>query len=121
MKRCVCEIINNNKIGTGFFCNLLFNNIEIPSLITARYMINERELLSNEIIKIRLNEEEKIIEINENRILYSNEDYNITIIEIKPEDKINHFLDIDEQIFRENRNEYFTGKSLYCIHYMDHK
>jgi V8-like Glu-specific endopeptidase len=119
MKRCVCEIKNKDGArGTGFFCNLLFNNIEIPSLITAYYVINERDLLSNEIIKIRLNEEVKIIKINENRILYSNKDYNITIIEIKSEDKIDHFLDIDEYIFKEYHNEIYYGHSIYCIQYI---
>ena len=122
MKRYVCEIFpKHGDNGTGLFCHLWSNNIKIPSLITAYYVVNERELLSNEIIKIRLNGEEKIIKIKENRIIYSNEDYNITIIEIKPEDKIDHFLEIDKEIFRESRNEYYTGKSIYCIHYMKGK
>ena len=117
MERYVCNIINDyGGRGTGFFCNLCFNNIKIPSLITANYVIDANKLLSDGIIKIRINEEEKVIQINENRTIYSNEEFHITIIEIKPEDKIDHFLDIDEGIFRE-RN-YYKAKSVYCIQYL---
>ena len=35
MERYVCNIITDyGGRGTGFFCNLCFNNIKIPSLIT---------------------------------------------------------------------------------------
>lgn len=117
MERYVCNIINDyGGRGTGFFCNLCFNNIKIPSLITANYVIDVNKLLSDGIIKIRINEEEKVIQINENRTIYSNEEFHITIIEIKPEDKIDHFLDIDEGIFREINN--YKNMSIYCIQYL---
>ena len=57
-----------------------------------------------------------MIQINENRTIYSNEEFHITIIEIKPEDKIDHFLDIDKNIFGEIN--YFKDKSIYCIQYI---
>ena len=119
MKRYVCKVFSNyndHELGTGFFCNLCFNNIKIPSLITACYITDVNKLLSNGIIKIRTNEEEKVIQIDENRTLYSNEEYNITIIEVKPEDKIDHFLDIDEGIFREIND--YKNMSIYCIQYL---
>ena len=121
MERYVCEVESDNGDRCiGFFCNINFNNIKIPSLITAMHVIDAKKLLSNRIIKIRINEEEKKIRINENRTLYSNKEYDVTIIEIKREDNIKHFLKLDEGIFRESGKQYYLGKSIYCIQYLEH-
>ena len=118
MERYVCKVESDyGGFGTGFFCNINFNNIIIPSLITAMHVIGPKKLLSNGIVKAMINEEEKVIQINENRTLYSNEEYDVTIIEIKPEDKIEHFLEIDEGIFRESGKKNYIGNSIYCIQY----
>ena len=100
------------RLWHRLFLNINFNSIIIPSLITANHVINTEELLSNGIIDILINEEEKVIQINENRTLYSNEEYDVTIIEIKPEDKIEHFLEIDEGIFRESGKKNYIGNDI---------
>ena len=60
------------------------------------------------------------IEIDNDRKKYNSETYDITIIEIKKnKDKLNidSFLDVDEQIFNDNPQEIFKGKSIYLLHY----
>ena len=100
------------RLRHRLFLNINFNSIIIPSLITANHVINTEELLSNGIIDILINEEEKVIQINENRTLYSNMKYNITIIEVKPEDNIEHFLEIDEGIFKESIQIKYKGNDI---------
>ena len=118
MNRYVCQVLSpDNAFGTGFFCNLHLNNIIIPTLITCHHVIDVNELLPNGNIRIKTNEEEKIIQINENRLFYSNMEYDITIIEIKPEDHIEHFLEIDEGIFGESEYIKYNKNSIYLIHY----
>ena len=58
----------------------------------------------------------KIIELNNNRKIYSSEKFDITIIEIKPnKDKINYLLEIDENINELNSNEIYSEKSIYLL------
>ena len=72
----------------------------------------------NEIIRINLNNENRNIKINDNRIKYTNKEYDITIIEIKPkEDKIYNFIEIDENIFKNNPNNIYDKESIYPIQY----
>ena len=61
----------------------------------------------------------KQIIIDESRITYTSKKYDITIIEIKEKDGINKdsFLEIDNQIFNNNPNEYFRDKPVYLLHY----
>ena len=104
IKNCICKIKNMKGIGTGFFCKIPVNNREIPVLITNNYLI-DKEILKKNNIYITLNDDkEKInIAIDDNRKLYTSEKYDTTILEIKPEkDKINYFLELDEDIFQDN-------------------
>ena len=40
MKTCICKVIGE-KIGTGFFCKILFQNKLIPVMITNYHVIND--------------------------------------------------------------------------------
>ena len=87
MERNICKINIGNLKGTGFFCKIPFPNQNkmLPVLITNNHIINN-DLLNNEKIKLELykNREDNIKEIIlNNRMKYTNEEYNITIIEIK--------------------------------------
>ena len=46
--------------------------------------------------------------------------YNTVFIEIKPEDKINHFLEVDKEILGDKKliESIYMKKSLYIIHYL---
>ena len=48
---------------------------------------------------------------------YSSVKYDITIIEIKKEDNIKYFLDLDENLFSENSEISYEGESIYIIQY----
>ena len=122
MKKKVCKIfIENGDIGTGFFGKIPFpdNNNLLSVLITNNHLINEIILEKNINILISINNEKKNREIKlENRIIYTNKEYDITIIEIKKEDNINNYLYLDENI---NKDKLYLGKSIYILHYPEKK
>ena len=119
MKNSICKInlLNGNK-GTGFFCKILYKNKIVPLLITNNHVINQEILNRNENILITINNnEEKEINL-ENRIKYTNEEYDITIIEIKEnEDQINNYLELDDKIVQNKSNISYIKKSIYIIQY----
>ena len=106
MERNICKI-NIGKIqGTGFFVKIPFPNKEnmLPVLMTNNHVIND-DVLNQENVKLKLDiekeEDLKEIILNKNRMKYTNEEYDITIIEIKPEDNINNYLELDENIIND--------------------
>ena len=123
MKSCVCKIYNN-LTGTGFFCKIPFKskNKLMPVLITNNHVLNKNDIEINRIIKITINNNEEIKEIiiDENRKKFTDESYDITIIEIKPDkDNISNFLEIDINVFDSpNKLELtYENKSSYLLHY----
>jgi len=87
MENCICEIYpKEGKIGTGFFCKIPINNILLPVLITNNHVLNKNDIDNNKIIKLTIDNKVKSIEIDNSRKKYTNSDENIdlTIIEIKP-------------------------------------
>ena len=97
MKKNIFNIsLDDGSKGTGFFCKIPFiNNEELKVLITNNHVID----LNTEKITISINNESEIKEINlNNRIKYTNQDYDITIIEIKEEDNVNNYLELDKNI-----------------------
>ena len=121
MENCICQIHNKEgEKGTGFFCTIPSNtpSKSIQIMITNYHIIDEKFLKENKEIKISLNDEkeERIIVLNDRKI-YANEKYDITIIEIKKEkDNINNFLEIDKDIF-EKTNVFYNNQSIYVIQY----
>ena len=101
MERNICKINIGQTQGTGFFSKIPFPNKEkmLPVLMTNNHVINN-DLLNQKNAKIKLDIKEedyvKEIVLNNNRVKYTNEEYDITIIEIKAEDNINHYLELDD-------------------------
>ena len=122
MKNKVYKVALDNKIkGNGFFCKIPFpnkNNL-LPVFISNYHIINEF-ILKNNKISLSLNNEKNIEIELDNRIKYSNKEYNITIIEIKEKDGIENYLDIDETII-EKPNENYIGESIYLLHYPENE
>ena len=92
MEKNICRIKIDNIQGTGFFCKIPFpdNNNTIQVFITNNHIINEDIIYNNNkniIIEIKEEKKERIINI-ENRMIYTNKEYDITIIEIKDIDNI---------------------------------
>ena len=113
MERNICKINIGQIQGTGFFCKIPFPNKEkmLPVLMTNNHVINS-DLLNQKNAKIKLDikEEDDVKEIafNNNRMKYTNEEYDITIIEINEKDNINNYLELDDEL-----NEEYIDKTIY--------
>ena len=123
METQICKIeCNNGGFGTGFFCNIPKGwDQTLKTLITNNHVLNKDDILIGKKIKFSLNNEKTFyeIEIDKSRKIYTNEKYDITIIEIKEYDKLNKisFFDIDEQIFDKDIKEIFKNAQIYLLHY----
>ena len=116
MKKNIFKIcLNDGSKGTGFFCKIPFiNNKELKVLITNNHVIN----LEIEKITISINNDKEIKEIDlNNRIKYTNKEYDITIIEIKEEDEISSYLELDENIMKKGGNKLYINNTIYIIQY----
>ena len=118
MEKTICKIIlNDGSKGTGFFCKIPFiNNNKLLVLLTNNHVINDLKknftiYYNNKYIEIKL----------ENRKKYTNKIYDITIIEIKEEDKIEEYLEIDEMIMEEGSNTSYVNESIYLLQYLEEK
>ena len=96
----VYKIKLGNKEAICFFCKIPFPKIDNMQsiLITNNYILND-EMLNKKDEKIIITNirEEKEIKLSDRR-KYISKEYNITIIEIKKEDKIDNYLELDELI-----------------------
>ena len=126
MEKNIYNIKVGNDEGTGFFCKVPFpdqNNI-LKVLITANHVLYDKTLYNEEeSISILINEEkqERLLSLS-NRIKYSSWDYNISIIEIKEEDKINNYsyLELDDKILDDilnnnNEMEEYKDNAIYIL------
>ena len=82
--------------GIGVLCNIPSKNIKC--LLTNNNIINFDFLNKGKKMILYINKIEKEIDIKINRYKYTNEDLNITIIEILELDNINNFIEIDKFI-----------------------
>ena len=116
----VCKIFSKGfGFGTGFFCYIPIGNEKLTVMITCNHILNEEYLNNNESIKIEFNYKLKEINIKDNRKIYTNKGFNITIIEINSEkDEVKEFLDLDESIFIK---DFYDEKDLYILQYTQEK
>ena len=117
LKYTICSIIlKGGGRGTGFFMKIKFPNNEslLPVLLTCNHVINESFFSKRDKIYIQVNDKLKVIELK-NRIIYSNKEIDITIIEIKKKDEIENFLLLDE----ENQDNKISGQTIYLLQYSD--
>ena len=133
MEKDICRILIGQKQATGFFCKIPFpdRDNKLSVLITT-------DIIKNDIIKIgktipiffrEKNNGNKQLEINlDNKIFNTFEDFGITIIEIKREDNIGHFLELDDSIVDEiikidnnqnNHNAKYKNNTIYITHYSE--
>ena len=117
METQVCKIkCDNDRDGTGFFCNIPYGDNKFKVLITNSHVLTKDDISINKIIRFSLDDERIKYEIlmDESRKKFINEKYAITIIEIKENDKLNNikYFDIDNRLFKENSKEIFTNESI---------
>ena len=116
----VCKIEISNKItktyASGFFCHI--QSKELRVLISNNHVINEQFLKNVKELTIYLtdnNEEiKKIINLDSERLKYTNEALDITIIEILDEDLIDSFFEIDENFIK---NKKFLNETVFNLQY----
>ena len=121
MENCICKIYKDNiPKGIGFFCKIPFKNKLLHALITNNHNLNEKDIENNKSIKIDINKKIKEIKIDKSRIKYSLNEFNITIIEIKPNrDKIYeqiNFMELDVDIKKN-----YLNKSIYILQFQKRK
>ena len=122
MVNCICKIKIGGANGTGFFCRIpLDQNNNIICLLTNYHVLNEEYLIKNKEIHILLNDdkEAKKIDLNIKRIIYYYKECDITIIELKEEDNIKEYLELDDNIFKDNEKIFYEEKSIYIIQYQN--
>ena len=132
MNNSICRI---NDKGTGFFVKIPYKSKLLPVLITTNHVINTDDIINNKNISIFLNNDKKIktIKLDNNRLKYTNEKLDITIIEIKEnEDNLNKdYLELDDEIINYfklkrieepmyfyNINNLYNNESIYLLNYL---
>ena len=94
----------------------------LPVFITNNHVINE-EILNKKgtNIVISTQDDVNIKEMKlDHRIKYTNKEYDVTIIEVKEEDNINSFLELDDTLLEDvlndkNKNLSYIEESIYLI------
>ena len=110
--------VNNQKKGIAFFCLIPFPDKYnlLPILITNYRVI--KDSIFKKKITFLLEDKNYEIELEYDRKVYLSEKYDITIIEIRKEDglDINTFLEIDENIFKEDsNNNLYIKKKIFLL------
>jgi hypothetical protein len=117
---------NNNIIfGSGFLCKIYINdniNYPMPVLITCYHLLKENYLEDHDTLYFSyfLGEEKKKVSLylSIKRIIYFDKELDVTIIEIKLEDKnldIYSFLEMDQEI--NVNNPILKNREIYLLHY----
>ena len=122
-KKGLCKIFSNHSFGMGYFLMIpLSNKFTMPSLITNSHLIDIHYLKNNKKIEFEYDNILYQLLSLEKRKIYINEEFDITIIEIKDEDniKIKNFLEIDEEILNiKNFHKNYVNSTAYIFKYKD--
>ena len=114
----ICKI-SGKIVGTGFFCKIKYDNELIPVLMTNYHVLDDNYIKDHKQINIYINNNMKIIKIYTDSLIYSsdNNKYDIIIIKIKNDNEITNYLEIEENIFRNNAEDIFKNESIYILHF----
>ena len=126
MEKNICKINIEHNQGTGFLCKIPFPDKDnmLPVFMTNNHLINQDLLCKNNSkIEIEFVEKNDIKKLNlNNRIKYTSKEYDTTIIEIKENDEIKDYLELDDLIMNailnnNNKINKYKGKTSYIIQY----
>ena len=100
MEEAMCKLINDNKKGTGFFCETVNENFPMKYwLFTQNHVLNETNIKLNKIINFEYYTGDKYIikeiKIDGKRKVYTNKELNYTCIEIFKSDGIKKYFKVD--------------------------
>jgi hypothetical protein len=111
--------INNKYLGVGFFCEIEYKNKKIQLLITSYQTLNKKNISNGNSIIVSLNNNDILIKVGFIKLI--SEEYNLSVIEIKNENNDINFIEIDENIFKNEIEELFGKKTIYIIHCQNKK
>ena len=118
ISRSLCRIyISKSNKGTGFFCKIptitTNNNKFFYCLITNYHIINENSLSMVNQMNLCIRDKNYTLSLNKSRIIYSNSEYDIMILEILNEDNLDntYFLNINDYI-----NCSYINQEIYLLH-----
>ena len=120
MMNCICKIKINATNGTGFFCKIPYQNGSMKVLMTNYHVLDDIYYRQNKDITLFLNDDKevKIINFGIERKSYFNIYYDISMIEIKENDNINNYLELDDNLFKDETQAYYKDISIYTLHYI---
>ena len=123
----VCKIETKRGKGTGFLCYIPFpDKIHLlPVLITNNHILNEEDISIGKKINFSINNEEKFYEIiiDDSRKTFTKKPpYDITIVELKPNDKLDldSLFEIDYELIKNNM-KIKKNFQIYMLHYPNGK
>jgi hypothetical protein len=122
MTNCICKINTGRIYGTAFFCKVRFvDNSSLNVLMTSYSLIDENYLKENKEINLLLNDNStKIIILDKKRKIYTDKNYNLTLIELRNKDNINDFFHIDDYLLSEEKHKnFYENKQIYILHYLN--
>ena len=123
MTNCICKINTGRIYGTAFFCKVRFvDNSSLNVLMTSYSLIDENYLKENKEINLLLNDNStKIIILDKKRKIYTDKNYNLTLIELRNKDNINDFFHIDDYLLlsEEKHKNFYENKQIYILHYLN--
>ena len=119
----IFKISIKGRLGTGFFCKIPFGKLALNVFLTNYNILDENDLKDNKQLNLSLYDEKETITIDFGieRQTYFNKEYNITIKELKEEDNIKNYLELDDDLFQDNIELNYINKSIYILHYPDEK
>ena len=123
LMNCICKINIKGRLGTGFFCKIPFRKNKLKVFMSNYNILNEEDYKENKKLNLLLYDEKEIITIDLGieRETYFNKEYNITIIELKEEDNIKNYLELDDDLLQDNIEINYINKSIYILHYLNEK
>ena len=120
MNNCICKI-EGKTLGTGFLCKVKYHENIIKILITNSHILDNEFIKLNKNVKISANSGRNkiILNIDENDILYFSQIniYNIIIIKIKEDIKIDNYLEFDESILINSSEKLYENKLIYIFNF----
>ena len=102
----------DDKYGIGFFCSLKCHGKKVSVLITNYRIVNENYFQNYDDIDVFIHQ--KLIRIEFNLIYYFNKQLDLSVIEIKENEKLK-ILELDEDIYKEESEMYINKESIYII------
>ena len=118
-----CEVKYGNTFGTGFFCEIPHEADKMKVLMTNYHVLDDKYFNQNNELILFINDDKEIktIKLGTKRKTYFNKEYDIAIIELKENDNIKNYLELDDNIFKEETKAYYKDISIYIIQYPNGK